>query len=283
MDITCRDFFDQPYVQGRKYYEEIFKTNSFQERVTKIALTILLWTPFVNMGVHLVLKRFTSPPPLLKLAPHLSPISAKEKEPYLDHLTHQFMDEGTWDCLSREAHFGNNYERQALMKVNDREGTSSVFDLRKLEGRPVIETFIPHDVTYYCPFKITLFSDNRPYVSQLGSGWLSLSQKEERTHINRLDNFYSGVRLGSALVQFAIEMSLKAGHGGKVTVCSINASAGFYYRLGFICKDAELQKKVVEEYQNHKSTLDGQEMYLPPEAIAIWKQKIKKNSILSMS
>ncbi|MDP1608194.1 MAG: hypothetical protein Q8L98_02635 [Chlamydiales bacterium] len=276
MKITYRDFLDAPYIQGWSHCKQIFTKTSLSERVTKIALTILLWFPFVNVGAHLILKKIALTIPLTKLSPHLSFMSLQEKRQYADHSTDQPYKTGTWDYLCRDAHFGTNYQREALMKVNNRQGSSGVFDLRKIEYDS------SHGSTLYCPFKISLFPHQRTYISDSAAGWLVLSHSEGAIYINRMDNFskLSKVRLGSALVQFAIELSLKEGYGGKVAVRSTNGSAGFYYRLGFVCKDPELQKKVVEEYQTNKRTLDGWDMYLSAEAIEMWKQKIANTPIL---
>lgn len=279
MEITYRDFLDSPYAQGWSHCKQIFTQTSLSQKVTKIALTILLWFPLVNVGAHLILKQIAATisleTPLTKLSPHLSFMSPQEKRQYADQSTDQPYKTGTWDYASRDAYFGTNYQREALMKVNNRRGSSEVFDLRLIEHNP------SHGSTLYCPFKISLFPNQRTYISDSAAGWLVLSHSEEAIYINRMDNFskLSKVRLGSALVQFAIELSLKEGYGGKVAVRSTNGSAGFYYRLGFVCKDPELQKKVVEEYQTNKRSLDGWDMYLSAKAIEIWKQKIANTPI----
>ncbi len=275
MKIASRDFLDQPYIRGWEYFRQSFKENSLQERVTKLAVTILLWTPFVNIGAYFFLKKFYPISPLLKLSPHLNPMSSDKKNQYANHSMNIPSKTGTWDYSSRHAEFGNNYERVALIKAPDRKGSSHVFDLRK------VNTDSFHGTTLYCPFSIDLFPDGQTYIANINSGWLVLSHDQGAIFINRIDNFVRPeVHLGSALVQFAIEMSLKAGYEGKVAVRSTNGSAGFYYRLGFICADPARQKSIEEEYQNNKSTLDGGDMYLPPESIAIWKQKIAQVPIL---
>lgn len=276
MEITCRDFLDRPYLRGFEYCKEAFKASSLQERVTKIAWAILLFIPVVNIVVHLISKRSVCRSPLLKLNPHLSPMSIQEKSQYADHSSDLPRRIGTWDISTREARLGTNYERMALIKVSNRKGSSQVFDLRKVYTDPTL------GITLYCPFEIHLFPDHRTYIQDRNAGWLLLGYGKDVIHINRIDNFRGqDFRLGSALVQFAIEMSLKAGYGGKVALHTTNSSAGFYYRLGFVCKNAECQKRLVKEYQNNKITIDDVDMYLPPEAIAIWEQKIAKTPILS--
>ena len=86
--------------------------------------------------------------------------------------------------------------------------------------------------------------------------------------------------MGTALIQFAIEKSIKEGFGGKIKLHSTNGSSVFYYKLGFKCLYDETQKRVESAYVNHQIGPDGGDMYLPDEAIEAWKEKIKENPIM---
>lgn len=316
MQITYRDFIDHPYIHGCETSQQILKASSLQERVTKLALTILLWIPIINIGVHLLLKSSNQNPPntpqpptpqrptpstlenlrrstckssisissvpaafsttpLKNLAPHLSPINQAEKTQYSTNWR-MIPNSGTLDRLARTAPFSPNYERMALMKVNDRKGSFKFFDLRKVETEPSLKT------TLYCPFLLYLCPNKEIMAADSCDGWLELSENKDEIFINRLDNFTpSEFHLGSALVQFAIELSIKSGFKGRVAVCSTNGSAGFYYKLGFTSKDSNYQSLISEVYQNSKRTLDGGLMYLAPKSIEIWKEKIAKTPLLN--
>ncbi|MHB1948285.1 MAG: hypothetical protein ACYCQI_09255 [Gammaproteobacteria bacterium] len=56
---------------------------------------------------------------------------------------------------------------------------------------------------------------------------------------------------------------------------STRQSRQFYFKLGFLPKNAETLKLLLEDKE-----IDGGEMYLPMESISAWKNKIEKHAAL---
>jgi hypothetical protein len=128
-------------------------------------------------------------------------------------------------------------------------------------------------------------------------------------------NDYHGI--GTILLQVAIEYSLGHSSNGHVKLQPIKSSIGFYYKLGFRRKprygplNTNIRPEAKEEddfeciqtnqliegvleratiqgiIPNVSDFIDagcayGYDMYLPPEAIETWKQKIENCRILNM-
>jgi hypothetical protein len=134
---------------------------------------------------------------------------------------------------------------------------------------------------------------NQSYGSN--AGWLVLQPfpSNQSMGICRIDSFLFDFSsspnkrkdgrlpgMGSKLVQFAIEKSIQAGYEGRVSLISTNNSGPFYLKMGFRCTSITAQNRLEEACKDPNITfLDGEEMYLPEEAIATWKQKIAANPI----
>jgi hypothetical protein len=120
----------------------------------------------------------------------------------------------------------------------------------------------------------TVYRD-QSWPSRLSQAKLMLSLGRDTICINALSSHERTHRIGSALIQIAIEYSFKNGYGGKVSLNSARDSGLFYFKLGF----APTQQEAFDELQNGKS-VDGGEMYLPEISIKQWENKIAKNKIL---
>jgi len=90
--------------------------------------------------------------------------------------------------------------------------------------------------------------------------------------INSFDHQY---RLGTALIQAAVELSIKEGFDGRIAVCSRKKSGQFFFKLGFIPEDHGVFDRLKKGEE-----INGKTMHLPEDSIAIWKQKIAQRSIL---
>lgn len=279
MRIEFRDFLDKPYKAGCHTSQSIVASSTLQTRVSYIALTTLLWTPIINIVVYLTLKKkLTAIASYRRLQERASPILIMgnfEKDKYPLSPTYDARESGRVDITTREAILGSDFSRIALLNVIGNRGETQVFDLREISTDPFTQT------TIYCPFEISLGVDSdETFISATNLGWLALTTHSESIEISRIDNFKKSFRLGSAMIQFAIEISISKGFDGRVTLYSSGGSAGFYYRLGFKCEDPDQQRRVEAEFKSGNRGLDGGPMYLPPESIAIWKQKITQASIL---
>ena len=140
--------------------------------------------------------------------------------------------------------------------------------------REVSEHPLTHCKTYV-PFGVM---DTGSRVLGLGQrGWLTLSfSSPDHVHICRIDNFSfrKEFRLGSLLVQLAIEKSFEAGAGGKVTLSSSGGSGVFYHKMGFVSPFQSVQERLAREVP-----IDAGDMYLPEDAIEAWKKKIRENPL----
>jgi hypothetical protein len=175
----------------------------------------------------------------------------------------------------RCVHFESRFKHVEIFSALDNRGNSELFDLREIDVSGIW-------YQVYAPFRISE-KEEKLSVDMHNDGWLMLSHGDGKSiRIQRIESM-SECRLGSVLVQFAIEKSIEAGFGGKVTLSSKEGSSLFYYKLGFVCRDPAIQKKVERAYWNNGDSPDGFEMYLPDEAIETWKQKIDELPILAHS
>lgn len=178
------------------------------------------------------------------------------------------------DPITRCAHFDPNFKQASLVKVLGKEGKEQLIDLREVLAEA-------NNCNTYVPFAIE--TDNGKSTIDSGAkGWLVLKSSGDSMHICRIDNFmYSSnnYRIGSMLIQFAVEKSIEAGFGGKVTLVSSGVSGVFYYKLGFVCESQEKQVKIEKAYRKNQR-IAGYNMYLHEEAIIAWKKKIAENPLL---
>lgn len=112
--------------------------------------------------------------------------------------------------------------------------------------------------------------------------------------VSNLNDKYKGI--GTILMQAAIEDSLRKGCGGRIQLFASWNSPGFYYKLGLRAELVKLRgeflidknifiKEELEQAaaENREPNTSGynEEMYLPQEAIEMWKQKILDQPILT--
>ncbi|MCH9611783.1 MAG: hypothetical protein S4CHLAM102_02570 [Chlamydiia bacterium] len=198
---------------------------------------------------------------------------SKEKErefeqvPYEDTKEHRAFN---FDIMSRQAYYDLSYETQGRFSVRN----TSHFIIARMG----VDEF--SHVEYYAPF---LWGDYGATRTFAGVGWLTIGRNEmnHSIHICRVDNFsldhIKGI--GTALIQFAIEKSFRAGLEGRVSLVSANGSAEFYLKMGFICDDPASQKCVVSEVDASKK-VDGGRMILSDSARAIWRGRIASSPLL---
>lgn len=178
------------------------------------------------------------------------------------------------DPLARSAYFDPEFKQAGLVKVLGKEGKEQLIDLREVLQEA-------NNCNTYVPFAIEI-ENGKSIISSSAGGWLVLKSCTDSMHICRIDNFmYSSnnYRIGSMLIQFAIEKSIEAGFGGKVTLVSSGDSGGFYYKLGFVCESQGKQEKIEKAYRKNQR-IAGDNMYLHEEAIIAWKKMIAENPIL---
>lgn len=85
----------------------------------------------------------------------------------------------------------------------------------------------------------------------------------ETTVVSKVNNLHQSHRIGTALIQIAIEHSLKSGLGGRILLMSLQDE--FYTKLGFLA---------------YKEKGINASMYLPQEVIASWLKKIVEHPII---
>lgn len=113
--------------------------------------------------------------------------------------------------------------------------------------------------------------DDKPY----SHAKLLLKKSPDCMWICSMNNTEKQYRLGSLLIQIAIEQSIMNGFDGRVELVSTRQSGQFYFKLGFLPKnDAILGLLLLGK------EVDGGEMYLPIQSISAWKSKIEKRPVL---
>jgi hypothetical protein len=209
----------------------------------------------------------------MERSPHLKLLNEAERIKY-ERAPYKCFSENELNYGTRMADFNPEFKQAGLFKVLGPQNDEYVIDLRKLPDSN------NSSCTHYTPFEVNEQSDGILYCG-LNAGWLTLLACKDVMHICRIDNFDNSWhnRLGSALVQFAIEKSIEAGLGGKISLVSTNGSSVFFYKLGFVCENPENQKDVEKAYLHNERGSDGRNMYLPDEAINAWKKKIRENPI----
>lgn len=216
---------------------------------------------------------------LLERNPHLRPVSASDLKLLkgIQYVNVAYNGgEVAVDYENRRSDFDPNQKQVAVLKVTRNDGTSeALFDLR--EAPPD-----PRSLQVYMLFRIVQIDQNEYSIGVINRAWLSLKFTKKYVYIWRIDNFYRelGLRVGSALVQFAVEKSIEKGLNGRVQLKSKLGSALFYFKLGFVCKYAPVQKAVEQAYWDKTARLDGGKMYLPEESIKAWKQIIAISPII---
>ncbi len=203
-------------------------------------------------------------------------LASQSEIPNKDQTVFYNESKSQFSAVGKIARFDQVFKQAAkVLKVIGNQDKEVLIDLREVHEESNGE------IKYYVPFKIEE-SDGKLAINSGAGGWLVLSSSGgEGIHICRIDNFMKSLnsfRIGSTLIQFAIEKSIEAGFGGQVTLVSSGGSGVFYHKLGFVCESLENQKKVEQALRKNQRT-DGNTMYLHEEAIIAWRIKIDENPI----
>ncbi len=118
----------------------------------------------------------------------------------------------------------------------------------------------------------------------VSAGKIVLRIIENKLHILELRGG-GGFRIGSFLIQLAIEFAIRDEYE-EISLGSTRGSGEFYFKLGFVPPQENLQREDIIErlkknqYSKQQLCIDGGHMFLPRESLIIWKQKILKTPIL---
>jgi len=83
---------------------------------------------------------------------------------------------------------------------------------------------------------------------------------------------------GSILIQTAIEFSIDQGCSGRLALFSVEHSGQFYHKLGFLPQEESLLM-----FLNACADVDGNIMFLPNDSLKLWVERMRENSVLSLS
>lgn len=129
------------------------------------------------------------------------------------------------------------------------------------------------------------------YGAYANYGSAEKTNKVSKIYLKLLHSFeneiYTGI--GTALMQVAIETSFYLGCEGRLILDAVFNSHPFWYKMGMrSLYDSEKDELVLHEIAQGKKErraprtdeLNVTSLYLPPEAIALWKQRIDKAPVL---
>jgi len=270
--------------------EEYTPDTPTTERAWAVCNTFLNNTWFFQRWFFSCLSRFAK----LPLADNLRQFqkAAERLSARPDHLSYQVIDEAIVESYTQRV---SNYATKLYFFEHGNEGrtghpvlwrpshqylTTLHINDHKTEPAGIFDFYshqLPQDkhCHYISAYNTSDASSDHPSLSK---GKLCYSIGESALHVCQLNSF-TQYRLGSTLMQIAVELSLEAGFEGRVELVSTRLSGPFYFKLGFLPRS----QSVLEKLENSEKYCDGHEMYLPDAAICAWKKKISAHPILASS